>query len=196
MSATDTDSFYALSLWTPWTVAIVGSTEIPDGFGKLIENRERWTACHHRGPLLLHAAQGFGGLDAFDGAMRTMLQNRPDPRELEASFTHRMRGVAVPRKGPRGPYWRPGPELVRGAIVGRCVLDGEITNDAEFASYASQVSGAEEQRKWWFGGFALVFRDVERLTMPIPYKGGQKLFKVPKKVLEGARWESVQRRAA
>ena len=43
----------ALSLTQPWADAILEQ-------GKRIENREKWTACKYRGPVLLHAAKGLG----------------------------------------------------------------------------------------------------------------------------------------
>ncbi len=44
------DDHRALSFTQPWAEVILHG-------GKLVENRQRWPACHYRGPILIHAAK-------------------------------------------------------------------------------------------------------------------------------------------
>lgn len=102
-----------------------------------------------------------------------------------------LKGLADMRIGGRGMHhasgwWAPSSDLVRGAIVGRCRIDGVIRDRRDLASYMSNVPGADDQEKWWQGGFALVLADVERFDRPIKYPGAQGFFEVPDSVLEAA----------
>jgi len=177
----------ALSFWDPWL-----SAAILRG-GKRVENRVAWTACSYRGPLLLHVAQSHGTIAQFDEAARTILsatgREEPDP-----AFPFAFRFTYTDPQGAGGWQWRAplvGPEAVRGAILGRCRLDGVIMNEGDFARYAASVKGAEAQRAWWFGGFALVLADVEIVDRPIPFKAKQGFFEVPDALLAGRTFAAV-----
>lgn len=149
----------ALSFWQPWCEIILDH-------GKRIENRERWSGCNYRGPVLIHAAQGYGGALAFTNTCDWLMTQAGLLHEVnrfaEAGFKH----------------WKPKPSTKLGGIVGRAVIDGVIKNERDFAAYGANVRGAEAQRKWWHGGFALVLANVERLPF-VPWKGKQGFFEVP-----------------
>jgi hypothetical protein len=122
--------------------------------GKRIENRTAWKGCNVRGPFLIHASKGSGTQEDFNGALETITRIVGDDH----------------------PSWGPGIYLPRGGIVGAAIVDGVIANEADFAAYAA--NRAEVQRAWWFGGFALVLRDV--IPLPFrPWKGKQGWFDVP-----------------
>jgi hypothetical protein len=157
----------ALSLTQPWAWVILN-------LGKRIENRTAWKGCAFRGPILLHAAKGMGTHAEIDLTVECILE-RTSGREAE-----RLLNEAVqPRPSSTRFFgWAPRPTLPRMGIVGRARIDGVIRNEADFAAYASNVSNAEEQRRWWFGGFALVLADVEPVPF-VPWKGALGLFDVP-----------------
>lgn len=169
----------ALSLWQPWIEGGIFR------FGKRIENRD-WRGCGYRGPLLLHASKSVGTQDNFEDAVDFILDAAnpaPGPERIAA-----VKGLAVCRIGGRGRHhaegwWAPHPDLVRGAIVGRCRVAGVVLD-------AQDIPSADQQ-KWWMGGFALVLADVERLDKPIPYKGAQGFFEVPDALLVGATWKAA-----
>jgi hypothetical protein len=163
----------ALSLWQPWAHAVVH-------LGKRVENRQ-WRGCSYRGPFLIHASKGYGTRDDFDSAVDTILDIvKPEPGTPRLEM---LKPFAALHVGCRGDHhasgrWLPAEGLQRGGIVGACVLDGVITNEADFAAYAANRRDADGQRAWWFGGFALALRDV----IPLPFrqwKGEQGWFDVP-----------------
>jgi hypothetical protein len=183
------EGWQCLSFWEPW---LQGAILRRHPLAKRIENRTAWTGCSYRGPLLLHASKGHGTLVDFTEAVETILEvlglHLDDPND-DTAQVRAMRGVAEStRMTARGATWKPAKDLGRGAIVGRCRLDGVIRNEADFASYVANVPGAHAQRAWWFGGFALVLADVERLETPVTYSGKQGFFKVPNAVLADAKW--------
>lgn len=154
----------ALSLTPPWPSAILHH-------GKRIENRERWSGCSYRGPILLHAAKGIGSITTFDTTVDALIQRGVPESFVLAEIASRgcRRGEVYPD------VWFPLDKLQRGGIVGRARVDGVLRGERDFAAYASLVPGGAEQRRWWFGGFALVLADVEPIEF-IPCKGARGLF--------------------
>ncbi len=132
-----------------------------------------------------------GTQDNFEDAVEFILDAvKPAPG---ADRIAALAGVAEMRIGGRGRHhasgwWAPHPDLVRGAIVGRCRIDGVIHSRADLASYMANVPEAANQERWWMGGFALVLAGVERIASPIAYKGAQGIFDVPGDVLADAQW--------
>lgn len=156
----------AISIQQPWAFAVCH-------LGKRIENRERWAGCYFRGPLLIHASKGVGTRSEFDDAVGTILEIcKPSSEEgFAAPFAH-------PRTGRGSHVWEPSPHLKRGGIVGYAWLDGTIANEEHWKNFAAENPDHAEQRRWWFGGFALVLRDVQPIDF-IPWKGSLGLFDVP-----------------
>lgn len=155
----------ALSLIQPWAYAVVH-------LHKRIENRERWAGCAYRGPLLIHASKGIGTRNEFDNAVETIL-GICEPQYDEA-FARPFALSATRGKN----AWEPSPELPRGGLVGYAWLDGVIANEEMWANFARENADHERQRPWWFGGFALVLRDVQPIGF-VPWKGALGLFDVP-----------------
>ncbi len=154
----------ALSLWQPWAHAVVH-------LGKRIENRQ-WRGCSYRGPFLIHAAKGYGTRNEFENAVETIL-GICEPQYEEALA----RPFAV--LATRGKQmWEPSPDLQRGGIVGCAWLDGVVQDEVTWAKFARENADHERQRSWWFGGFALVLRDVIQLPFR-QWKGEQGWFDVP-----------------
>lgn len=159
----------ALSLTPPWPGAILH-------LGKRIENRAKWKGCSYRGPILLHAAKGIGSRDDFNATVDGIFHGIfPATLAPEPSLATISSALGVYGTGGR---WHPADSMLRGGICGRARIDGVIRNEADFAAYASNVSGGEGQRRWWFGGFALVLTDVEPLPL-VPWPGSLGLFNVP-----------------
>ena len=160
----------ALSVRQPWIDAILYG-------GKRIENRLKWKSCHHRGPLLLHAAKGYT-LAEYDDAVDFMhccgIAWRPDMH---------------PRVAPDNYQWTEG-QNARGAIVGVCdVIDviypggkagypsggifGKVPPISPFAPNHPRAGD-----RWYMGGFALVLDNVRALAAPVPWRGMLGLFDV------------------
>lgn len=177
----------ALSLTPPWHVAILRH-------GKRIENRD-WRGCSFRGPVLLHASKGVGTQDDFDETVESILDIISPPPGVGPGKRHDIaHEMAEMRIGGRGRphaegWWAPSPMLTRGAIVGRCRVVGTVASECDFDRYENGDGAAPNQSRWWFGGFALVLADVERLASPIPFKGALGFFEVPDGLLSGAVWE-------
>lgn len=151
----------ALSLTPPWSEMILYHS-------KKIENREKWKGCSYRGPILLHAAKGIGTRLGFDNRVIQMRQDMAvDCEALGYVISDRKKGYC----------YAPSATMLRAGIVGRARIDGVIREERDFAAYASNVSGGEEQRRWWFGGFALVLADVEPLPF-VPVRGELGFFNV------------------
>lgn len=172
----------ALSLTQPWAQVILHH-------GKRIENRVKWRGCSYRGPILLHAAQGVGNILDFDDTVEALLC---PPLSIHEDLIEDV--IAVRATYLDDLVWRPHPKLPRGGIVGRARIDGVIHSERDMAVYEANVPGGAGQRKWWFGGFALVLADVEPLPF-VPWKGALGLFEVPnEKLRDAARcadWERV-----
>lgn len=153
----------ALSLTQPWLNSILH-------LGKRIENRTAWKGCAYRGPILLHAAKSVGTRVEFDDTIEAILQilgkeclSALDPLQVELD----------PRQGR---YWRALSTMQRGGIVGRARITGVLRGGE--LPYDWTELGGEAQRRWWFGGFALVLADVEPLPF-VPWRGELGLFEVP-----------------
>lgn len=172
----------ALSLTQPWADAILEQ-------GKRIENREKWTACKYRGPVLLHAAKGLGTRSEvheryvqieriIGAAINTQREDLPPGGWLGGRFTH--------CKDSRGWYYDVSPRLHRGGIVGRAeIVDTLDPRDVGATCCVGDAfdawidrGGDPAQRRWWFGGFALILANVEPLPFR-PCKGALGLFNLP-----------------
>lgn len=154
----------ALSLTQPWADVILEQ-------GKRVENREKWAGCSYRGPILLHAAKGIGSrAELSDRLAMVRTAGVPEAWISERFESHWLRASEGTR------FWKPRPSLHRGGIVGRADIVGtfDVHSSGAWASWMRDA----DQRKWWFGGFALVLDKVEALPF-VPWKGALGLFEVP-----------------
>jgi hypothetical protein len=142
----------ALSFWQPWCEVILEH-------GKRIENRERWSACNYRGPILIHAAKTFGGAVAFHETVKRLVSMGA----VEGL------PLCLNRRG----EWAPDATANLGGIVGRANIVGVVKDSSDIAR-----QGLGDQLRWWHGGFALVLDNVQRLPF-VPWKGKQGFFEVP-----------------
>lgn len=155
----------ALSLTQPWlSWAILR-------LGKRIENRD-WPDCSYRGRLALHASKGVGTRAEFDDTVTgiCMISGSDPPPDIATLDERR--------------EWVPSTELPRSAIVATCNLVGVIrVCDDRLQLFAPEpmrtIAKTNEQRRWHFGGFALVLDDVVTLREPVPCKGALGLWNVP-----------------
>lgn len=164
----------ALSLTQPWPDCVIH-------LDKRIENREKWKGCSYRGPVLLHAALGLGSRAAVSVRLATMRAAGVSDEWLAERFESRWLRAS---EGTR--FWTPRSTLRLGGIVGRAeivdVIDPKdvaatcCVGDA-FDAWIDR-GGDPGQRRWWFGGFALVLDKVEALPF-VPWKGALGLFEVP-----------------
>ena len=69
-----------------------------------------------------------------------------------------------------------------------CSYRGPILLHAS-KSVGTRADFDETDSPWYMGGFALVLAYVERLAVPVPFKGALGFFEVPEELLEGAAWE-------
>ncbi|NUP13832.1 MAG: hypothetical protein HOW73_47970 [Polyangiaceae bacterium] len=164
----------ALSLWQPWAHAVVH-------LGKRIENREKWTSCNVRGPFLIHAALGVGTRRQFhDAAERTL--DTVDEAAGERFRDEHLDITTIKRQA----LWLPRPSLLRGGIIGAAEVVDVIKSAQDMATYElSQTIYPHhykrvelDQRRWWFGGFALILSNVIPLQFR-PLGGKQGWFDVP-----------------
>ncbi len=158
----------AISLSRPWDWCVVYG-------GKRIENRE-WGGrmppiCHHRGPLLLHAAK------SLDREVRDWCYDRklplPPPEGIAAgAIVGRCRAV-----GHLEP-WKP-------------VADSKLPCHREAKLVLDGVEGSKFDREqferilnrvWWMGGYALVLADVEP-TKVVKCRGHLGVWTVPDDVM-------------
>ncbi|NUP08373.1 MAG: hypothetical protein HOW73_20175 [Polyangiaceae bacterium] len=164
----------ALSVWQPWAFSVVH-------LGKRIENREQWTACNVRGPFLIHAALGVGTRRQFHDAAERVTNTVDEATALRFRDEH-LDITTIKRQA----IWLPRPSLHRGGIIGVAevvdVIKGEqdmATYDLSQTVYPHHYKRIElDQRRWWFGGFALVLKNVIPLQFR-PYVGKQGWFDVP-----------------
>ena len=174
----------ALSLTQPWADVILEQ-------GKRVENREKWIACKYRGPILLHAAAAVGTRsDVFD--VLSMLHKVGVPDEW---VEERFEAKARDGRGmmPVSTWYKPRPSLRLGGFVGRAeivdvvrpsVLPRGVPAEQAFEEWVNvgnsslPVQERRAQRRWWFGGFALVLDKVEPLPF-VRWKGALGLFEVP-----------------
>lgn len=167
-----------LSLTQPWAWVICHAN-------KRIENRD-WRHGHpYRGPVWLHACKGIGNRDDFDAtvdSIRQILDTTLADREVWRSMLEAGQVIQVQRRS-HNPQrssdtflrWEPGPNLARGAIVGRATIIDTVPHGGAhnlrdtLAKYPHL--NASEQAKWWFHGFALVLDNVQVLKKPVPTPG-------------------------
>lgn len=154
-----------LSLWNPWPYAILH-------LEKQFENRS-WPGCYYRGPLALHASKtmrlAYAGRTVREW-MSAGLADEEDLAELigEQAVGSRseLKEVELGRLLAQA--------LPRGAIVGVVdVIDWVATLDQVFEKYAGF------ERRWYWGGGALVLDNVRPLSKPIPCRGALGLWVVP-----------------
>lgn len=150
----------ALSFWQPWCEVILNH-------GKRIENRERWTGCNYRGPILIHAAKTFGGPTVFDNTVMGIFHRIGPDGRIPDKVTSLHAEIG------RGGRWVPMSTLPLGGIVGRANIVDVVKTELDI-----RRQGRTDQLQWWHGGFALVLDQVERLPF-VPWKGKQGFFDVP-----------------
>jgi hypothetical protein len=173
----------ALSLTQPWLQCILH-------LGKRVENRE-WKGCNFRGPIYLHASKGIESQATFSETVEAIHEIVSPPPASEALLQLRdALGVFSDFRG-HDSFFRPASVMPRGGICGRATIVDVIRparcpGDAPPAAREWPVAfdawvergGEAAQRRWWFGGFALVLADVE----PVPFtpcKGALGLWNVP-----------------
>jgi activating signal cointegrator 1 len=157
----------AISLHQPWATAIALGA-------KRVETRHWPTA--YRGPLLIHAAKRC---------------NKTELREYGASgnWVDALAPAGVTRGG--APLWD---LLPLGQVVAICNLvdcrPTESFTDAELVTLRRhhdfvQHCGWYEEMMGNFapGRFGWVLADIHALEQPVPFKGGQSFFDVPREVV-------------
>jgi len=143
----------AISLWQPWATLWL----LTDPDEKVYETRAWYT--HHRGPLLVHAAQ------KRDGEVRHALEDRHFSERLSAH------GLNIH-------------DLPFGALIGRVIL----VNCCRMERLNPWPDWRELQAgNWtpWRYAWQRSGTQVVRFPRPIPYKGAQGLFDVPDSVITG-----------
>lgn len=165
-----------LSLTAPWSEIILND-------GKRIENRDRWKGCSYRGPVLLHAAKGVGSRCDYDMFAESLFLGRDDAAplftrdEVLTRFATFVPSAAGIRHEEGVGFYVPHLGLARAGIVGVANIVDTIANEAEFLAWAGGDEERLNQRRWWFGGFALILDDVRPLPFQA-YKGALGLFDV------------------
>jgi len=150
----------AISLWQPWATLIALGA-------KKIETRSWRTA--HRGPLAIHAAQ------KMTREMKLLCERDPFAGALDNLFAA-------------------GDELPLGAIVAVCELSNVlmIANGPKgtylFGHLGSNDFQSVAEPELSFGDYApgryaWILANIRRLDVPIPCRGAQGLFDVPRDVL-------------
>jgi hypothetical protein len=173
----------ALSLTQPWADIILDH-------GKRVENRQAWSGCAYRGPVLLHASASIG-TRAHAAATLEIIAGAGVPWDyLGERFDVESSPLGTVTK------LRPRAALRLGGIVGRAEIV-DVIDTSERAQRADEEpdsvggqrvsgdtfdrwvarGGDAEQRKWWFGGFALILANVERVPF-VTWKGALGLFTV------------------
>lgn len=189
-----------LSFTPPWPFAIFRC-------GKNIENREKWdtpvyTACReYRGPLVIHASRLPTGVDSWwkHASQEQSYAPRLSQRIAIEDFLTTYEGCLIAAKAasidiPEPPTLR---ELcgMTGHVVGTANVIGDVVSSPTGSGIvrigtASRYTArplTDHERRWWFGGFALVLDDVVELKEPIPCKGALGLWPVPEHVLHELR---------
>lgn len=153
----------AISLWQPWaTAAALGS--------KRIETRHWATA--YRGPLLIHAAKRCNKTE-----MRAYAEQSAWLNALRLDFDC-------------GPLWE---ALPLGAVVAVCnlvdckpsesftaaELDEQRQRDGEKDPWTERMMGNFEPQR-----FGWLLDDMHPLGVPVPYRGGQSFFNVPRALVD------------
>jgi hypothetical protein len=199
------DDLRALSLTPPWPWAILHC-------GKRIENREAWlvpaytACCEHRGMIALHASRLPTGVDSY--WKRAQKTPSCTPRESQAfaidDFETTVDGIMSAARAAGISLSRPTLQRLceqTGHIVGVASIIGMVTSDPSYRSekrWRAHINAdpagrngvrelTEDERRWWFGGFALVLDEVRDLKRPVPCKGALGLWPVPKDVLAQVR---------
>lgn len=145
----------ALSGMQPWWDAILF-------MGKRIENRREESSAHrqmksYREPLLLHASAGIGSFVAFTDALSSIGALISDEQ------WGRLTSLLVSRKDRQ---WAPGPNMLRGGIVGRCRVVGLITphGDPWKNEGIDAIAKYKPDMRWHIPGqWGHILADVEEL---------------------------------
>lgn len=144
----------ALSLWQPWaSLCCIVHPSDPTRSVKGFETRS-WKT-HHRGELLIHAAQRFT-YDERDACFRPLIRESLRREYVKAD------------------------DLPRGAIIGRVRLvdcHPAVAAESEADEYALTMGHYAP------GRFAWEITEPVLFAEPIPYRGRQGLFDVPRSVL-------------
>lgn len=152
----------ALSLRQPWAWAVVCA-------GKIVENRQGWRGCAHRGPILVHAAAGMTKAD-YDQAVAFMVERRLARRagQIEATIDHL----------PIVPEMK---QLARGGIVGVARVTGVI--ERGYAIRGERTPAIDDltecERRWWMKGFGLLLSGNAQLAGLVPCAGALGFFTPP-----------------
>lgn len=181
-----------LSFTPPWPWAILHC-------GKSIENREGWENAaydwcrKYRGPIAIHASRLPTGVDSY----WKRAQKTPSfmPRESQAlaleDFELTVDGCMAAAKAS-------GLELSHPTLQQLCQQTGHIVGVATVVGAVYRFLTPEyrvvldagrtvrkltrDEKRWWFGGFALVLDDKKELKQPVPCKGALGLWPLPKDV--------------
>lgn len=136
--------------------------------GKRIENRTGWRGCRYRGPVLLHASRVRDRREFARQCFKLGLD-----RDLAAVFQGHVVGVA---------------DLV-GVVHPSGAVEGQRDNEVTVRELT------ETERRWWFGGFALVLDNVDAFHTPVPCRGALGLWRVPDESASRVEWEVCRARA-
>lgn len=161
----------ALTVRQPWAWAIAAGV-------KTVENRTRGTL--HRGPLAIHAGQGWSERGLISPLIRADWRTAADPRLLEDewadSFT---RGAVVAVAQLVDSHSAESPAVVRQADGSWVSEDGCCTNP-----YAEFVVYVDDQRDTTRDVVHLVLADVVALDEPVRCRGALGFWNLPADVDE------------
>lgn len=196
------DEIRGLSFTPPWPWAILRC-------GKSIENREGWEIpaydwCrNYRGPIAIHASRLPTGVDSY--WRRAMKTPSFTPRESQAfaidDFEATVDGCMTAARAAEIEVVRPTLQQLcqqTGHIVGVATVIGAVARatharrgeepeyrvllEARHEETFTVRELTQDERRWWFGGFALVLGDKKELKRPVPCKGALGLWPLPKDV--------------
>ena len=156
-----------LSLRQPWAWAVVCAD-------KIVENRQAWRGCAHRGPILVHAATGMTKGD-YDQAVAFMVERRL-ARRAEHVGTAMNHLPIVPEMK----------QLARGGIVGIARVTGVIERGYAIRGERTPMLDdlTECERRWWMRGFGLLLSGNTQLASFVPCAGALGFFTPPVSVYD------------
>jgi len=167
--------------------------------GKTIENRQNWRyGCKLRGPIWIHASSGIV-LKDFDAAVDTIVDasdrsKGPDRESFlpkgQIDLHHYFTGT--PRPDHVVQKYRPGPDLARGAIVGKVDILGVVSAGTGVVTTDEENRALTQQElAWWFRGFALLIGNPVPLRTPVPCHGRLGFWRVGEDVLRACEEQLV-----
>jgi hypothetical protein len=159
----------ALSLRQPWLWGV-------EHLNKGVENREKWTGCGYRGPLILHAA-------AWPRGDSKRLCKKPTVAMWEFVDTAKDMLDIAKKTGASKRF-----EIInirmlserRGGASSICDLVGTVKGRMDFEMQVKQGKIAPEQALWYFGSFALLLANVRTIPF-VPCSGAPGLFGIAHK---------------